>query len=59
MLIKTTHDDAHMHFFMGFADDDDTQQDVDVTTIYYKTWAVNTGNKLLSTPFLKKQAMSK
>jgi hypothetical protein len=59
MLVKTTHDDAQMHFFIGFSDIDDTQQDHDVTTIYYKIWAINTGNKMLNSPFLKKQAMSK
>jgi hypothetical protein len=59
MMIKTTHDDAQMQFFIGFSDMDDTQQDHDVTTIYYKIWAINTGNKMLNSPFLKKQAMSK
>ena len=59
MLIKTTHDDAQMHFFIGLSDDDDTQQDHDVTTIYYKIWAMNTGNKMLNSQFLKKPAMSK
>ena len=59
MLIKTTHDDAQMHFFIGLSDADDTKQDHDVTMIYYKIWAMNTGNKILNTPFLKKPAMSK
>ena len=59
MLIKTTHDDAQMHFFIGLSDVDDTQQDHDVTMIYYKIWAMNTGNKLLNTPFMKKQVFAK
>ena len=59
MLIKTTHDDTHTHFFIGFSDNDDTQQDHDVTTIYYKIWAINTGNKMLNTAFFKKQETPK
>lgn len=53
MLIKTTHDDV-TQFFIGFLNDDDTQQDYDITTIYYKIWAVNTGNIMLNTMFTKK-----
>ena len=54
MLIKTTHDDAQMHFFIGLPDTDDTKQDHDVTTIYYKIWAINTGNTMLKDLFNKK-----
>jgi hypothetical protein len=54
MLIKTTHDDTHTHFFIGLSDDDDTHQDYAVTTIYYKIWAINTGNKMLQTMNVKK-----
>jgi len=54
MLIKTTHDDAQMHFFIGLSDTDDTKQDHDVTTIYYKIWAINTGNTMLKDLFNKK-----
>ena len=55
MLIKTTYDDGiKTHFFIGLSDISDTQQDHDVTTIYYKIWAINTGNKMLQTVNVKK-----
>jgi len=59
MLVKTTQDDTHMNFFIGLADITDTQQDHDITTIYYKIWAMNTGNKMLSTLFQKDRGMLK
>ena len=57
MLIKTTHDDAQTHFFIGFSDHDDTQQDHNVTAIYYKIWAVNTGNTMLKDLLNKKSVI--
>lgn len=54
MLIKTTHDDGQTHYFISFSDNDDTDHDHDMATIHYKTWAINTGNKMLNQPFVKK-----
>lgn len=54
MLIKTTHDDLADHHFISFPDDDDTKQEHDITTIYYKIWAVNTGNRMLQSMNIKK-----
>ena len=54
MLIKTTHGDLSDHHFISFSDDDDTIQDHEVTAIYYKIWAINTGNKMLKDVNLKK-----
>jgi hypothetical protein len=54
MLIKTTHDDLSDHHFISFQDDTDTQQDYDITKMYYKIWAINTGNKMLKTINVKK-----
>lgn len=58
MLIKTTHDDGQAQYFISFSDDDDTDHDHDMATIHYKTWAVNTGSRMLNQPFLKKYNMS-
>lgn len=54
MLIKTTHDDLLCHHFISFSDDTDTQQDHDITKMYYKVWAINTGNNMLKTVNSKK-----
>lgn len=53
MLIKTTHDLIN-HHFISFTDDTDTQQDHDITRMYYIIWAINTGNKMLQTVNIKK-----
>ena len=54
MLIKTTKDKEDHHFFLGFSDVDDKQIDHDVTTIFYKIWAINTSNDMFNMPFSKK-----
>jgi len=56
MLIKTTCDtDIHKtHYFIGFSDNGDSKHDYDVTQIYYKIWAMNTGNIMLITMMNKK-----
>lgn len=47
ILIKTTKDDANTHYFVSFPDLTDKQVDYDVTRIFYKIWAINTGKKMM------------
>jgi hypothetical protein len=54
MLIKTTKDDTNHQYFIGFSSDDDTQKDQAITEMFYKTWALNTGNKMLDIMFKNK-----
>jgi len=53
MLIKTTHDDLLGHHFISFSDEADTQQDHDIAKMYYKVWAVNTGNNMIKSKNIK------
>lgn len=56
MLIKTTCDTDinNTHYFVGFSDISDNKHDHDMTQIYYKTWAMNTGNIMLRSMISKK-----
>ena len=47
MLIKTTHDSIGNQFFMAYSGENDTEQDYNLSKIFYKIWVMNTSNKLL------------
>lgn len=57
MLIKTTHDDGQTQYFVSFSDNDDTDHDHSMATIHYKTWAINTGSKMINQSFFKKYSI--
>jgi len=53
MLIKTSQSNELDQFFIGFPDDDDSQQDHAITKIYCKVWTINTGQQLLNIMYPK------
>jgi len=53
MLIKTAQRNEPDQFFMGFPDEDDSQQDHAITNIYCKVWTINTGQMMLDAMYPK------
>ena len=58
MLIKTTHDDGNTQYFVSFSDNDDTDHDHSMAKIHYKTWAINTGTKMINQDFFKRYGIT-